>query len=120
MSSTPGATIRQIADVTIIDIHDPMFSFAGAIALREVMPSLLAEGRTKLLVNLTEATEAKAAGLGQLFCSQEIANKQSAVVKVVARGHVLKVLEITGISTAFEVFSDEAEATRSFSSGTGS
>jgi anti-anti-sigma factor len=109
---------RSVGRVTILDIVGRLTIDRGAERLKDKIDSLIAQERTRILINLKDVPYIDSGGLGQLVASYGSVMKKGGRMKLLrvnARNHDL--LSITRLVTLFESFGSEAEAVQSFSDG---
>ncbi len=109
------ANFRKVDEVHIIDLSGRITIGEGTLTLREALHSLLESRGQKVLLNLADVSYIDSSGIGELV---------SAYTNFASRGGNLKLLNltrkvhdllsITKLLTVFEVFTDEAQAIRSF------
>lgn len=106
---------RMIDDVTILDLSGSIRLGEEEAHLREKVKSLLAAGRTKILLNLEQVDYIDSSGIGALVYSFTTARKQGGYLKLLNLSQrVHDVLTLTKLLSVFEEFKDEDEAVRSF------
>jgi len=106
---------RQVGDVTILDLKGKMTLGEGDEMLKSRIDALMAQGQLKLLINQEEQPYIDSAGLGEIVRSYSNLIRRGGVLKLLnVNGSVRSLLEITKLLDSFEVFTDEAEALRSF------
>ena len=98
-------TERRVDDVTILELDGRLVLEEGEIPLRDCVDRLVAEGHSRIVLDLRRVTRLDSAGIGMLVCKYMTALR---------RGGALKLLQITRLFTVFEVFESEEEAVRSF------
>ena len=109
---------RPVGRVTVLDIVGKLTIDRGAQHLKDKVNSLIAQGRTMILLNLEDVPYIDSGGLGQLAASYGSVMKKGGALKLLsvnARNHDL--LSITRLVTLFESFDSEADAIQSFSGG---
>jgi len=85
-------------------------------ALREQVKSLLASGKTKIVLNMENVTYIDSAGLGTLVAAHHSARTQGATLKLSNLGkRFQEILQVTKLLTVFDVYDTEAAAVHSFS-----
>lgn len=110
--------VRKADNVIIVDFRGRLVAGTGEELLHEVMDELLAEGWTKILLNLSQVPRIDSAGIGELVASVKLAKRMGSAVKVwLAGGRVLEVLELSQILPALDVYETEKAALDSFASG---
>ena len=107
--------IRQIGDISVLDIAGRITIGEGSSALREMLRRLPNEGHRKILLNLADVTLIDSSGLGVLvagFASISNSGGQLKLLNLTTKTRDL--LLVTKLFTVFEVFEEESIATRSF------
>ena len=109
------ATYRDAGAVTVVDIGGRITLGEGSALLRSTIKDLLAEGRTKIVLNLGDVTYIDSSGIGELVTGFTTVKKTGGDLKLL---HLTKkvhdLLQLTKLFTVFEVFSDETVVIRSF------
>jgi anti-sigma B factor antagonist len=110
-------TIRQVGDVTIVDIQGRITLLGGGSGcLREMLAGLVKEGHKKVILNLAETSYIDSSGIGELVNGFTSLCNCGAQLKLLAlTKRVEDLLRITKLYIVFDVYKDEAEAVRSFS-----
>ena len=106
---------RRAGDVTILDLNGRLVLEDGDAALRERINALVAEGRTKIVLNLRNLTYIDSCGIGVLISKFLSVRRRGGDVKLLnltPRSH--HVLQITRLREVFQIFTSEDEALRSF------
>jgi anti-sigma B factor antagonist len=109
---------RHISRVTVLDLAGKLATDESAEHLKDKINSLIAQGRTHILLNLRNVPYIDSGGLGQLVASYGSVVKAGGALKllnVTSRNHDL--LSITRLVTVFESFDSEGEAVQSFQTG---
>jgi anti-sigma B factor antagonist len=107
---------RKIDDIGIIDVLKIDFLSQERGQLRCALVEYLAEGNRKILINLGNERYMDSSGVGELFDCYQVAMGFSARLALLGvHKKIYDLLVITKLSQVFEVFSDEAEALKSFS-----
>ena len=108
-------TERSVGDVTILELEGRLVLDEGEISLRNCVDRLVEQGRVKIVLDMRNVTRLDSAGIGMLVSKYLTAHRKGGRVKLLHltfRGDHL--LNITKLSTVFEVFESEDEAIRSF------
>jgi anti-sigma B factor antagonist len=109
---------RSVGGVTVLDIDGPITLGPGADRLGDKVRSLLQQGQTRLLVNLSRVGYMDSAGLGELVQAYTTAARQGGSLKLMgATKRLNDLLIITKLSTVFEAYDDEPSAVASFGKG---
>ena len=107
--------VRQTKDVVILDLKGRLTAGLGDQILREAIDELLAEGRRRILLNLSEVAFVDSAGVGELVAGLKTARRFGAELKLLNVGdRVYSTLDMARLLPTFETYQDEAEAIRSF------
>ena len=108
-------TERQIGAVTVLDLVGKLTIDHDAQRLKDKINSLIQQGRTQIVLNLTDLSYIDSGGLGQLVASYGSVAKTSGGLKLLGvskRNHDL--LSITRLVTLFDAYDSEKEALESF------
>jgi len=108
-------TTRIVSGVTVVESVGRIILGQETNDLRESVKGLLANGVTKIVINLAEVDFIDSSGLGALVGLYSTANSRGARVKLAAitkRFHEL--LMITKLLTVFDVYETEDAAIASF------
>ncbi|TAM55264.1 MAG: anti-sigma factor antagonist [Acidobacteria bacterium] len=110
------ADVRQAKDVVIVDFKGDLLTEDGEEVLREVVAELIAEGWTKILLNLARVKRLDSGGVGELVATWKLAHELGAALKLLRPGDRVKhTLHLSQILPLLEVFEDEPAAVASFS-----
>ncbi len=108
-------SIRESADVTIIDVAGRITFGGPAYELRSSIGLALQQGVTKILLNLAGAEYLDSTGIGELLAGVRAAGEHGAALKLLnVPRRIRDLLRLTGVFDVFEQFSDEAAAVASF------
>ena len=109
------ATVRQVGEVTVVDLSGRITLGDGSGTVREKVRELIGKGRRQILLNLAEVSYIDSAGLGELVGAYATMTNQGGQIKLLnAQAKVRDVLQVTKLYTVFENFTDEATGLRSF------
>ena len=106
---------RTVGRVTVLDLAGRLTVDHGADRIKDKVNSLIAQGRTQIVLNLKDVPYIDSGGLGQLVASFGSVKKAAGSLKLLnvnSRNHDL--LSITRLVTIFDSFDSEAEAVESF------
>jgi anti-sigma B factor antagonist len=107
--------VRQAKDIVILDLKGRLTAGLGDQILREAIDELLAEGRRRILLNLSEVAFLDSAGVGELVAGLKTARRFGAELKLLNVGdRVYSTLDMARLLPTFETYDDEAQAVRSF------
>jgi len=109
--------VRQADDVMILDLKGRLTAGLGDQILRDAVDELLAEGRRRILLNLSEVSFLDSAGVGELVAGLKTARRFQAELKLLNVGErVYSTLDMARLLPTFEIYNDESEAVRSYTS----
>jgi anti-sigma B factor antagonist len=109
--------VRQANEVMILDLKGRLTAGLGDQILRDAIDELLAEGRRRILLNLSEVSFLDSAGVGELVAGLKTSRRFQAELKLLNVGErVYSTLDMARLLPTFEIYNDEAEAVRSYAS----
>jgi anti-sigma B factor antagonist len=107
--------VRQAKEVMILDLKGRLTAGLGDQILRDAIDELLAEGRRRILLNLSEVSFLDSAGVGELVAGLKTARRFQAELKLLNVGErVYSTLDMARLLPTFEIYNDESEAVRSY------
>jgi anti-sigma B factor antagonist len=108
-------TVRQIGNVSVIDLSGKITIGEGDIVLREKVTELLEAGQSRILLNLEKVKYVDSAGIGEIVACYKRARDKGGIVKLLnPSGKVHDLLQLTRLVEVFDTFNDEKEALVSF------
>jgi anti-sigma B factor antagonist len=109
------ATVRNIGEVSVVDLNGKITIGEGDVLLREKVNELLDEGRSKILLNLEKVKYMDSAGIGELVACYKRTKEKDGTVKLLnPSGKVYDLLQLTKLEEVFETYRDEKEALVAF------
>jgi anti-sigma B factor antagonist len=106
---------KEVGDVTVLEIEGRIVLGEESNAFREQVKNLLAAGKKKIVLNLSQVGYIDSAGLGTLVATFHSARSQGAVLKLANLGSKFKeVLQVTKLMTVFDTYDSEGAAVESF------
>ncbi|HYS78618.1 MAG TPA: STAS domain-containing protein [Candidatus Dormibacteraeota bacterium] len=106
---------RESGSVSILDLQGKLVLGEPVAALEETVKRLIADGHTRLIVNLKDVDYVDSAGIGELVATKKRAVEKKGDVKLLMPGQtVYKVLSMLSLHLIYEIFQDEAKAVRAF------
>jgi anti-sigma B factor antagonist len=109
------ATTRDVNGVEIIKLDGKITIGAGDQQLRDVIANAVANGKNKILLDLSGVTTIDSSGIGELVGSYTTATNRGGKLKLLHLPAKLnELLHVTQLITVFEVYEDEKEAIASF------
>ena len=107
--------VRHVEDVIIVDLEGRLVMGVGDELLRDVMNQIVAEGWTKIVLNLRDVTMMDSSGIGEVLSSWKLAQRFGGAVKLLRPApSVKRTLRLTQLLPLLEVFDDEDEVVTSF------
>ena len=105
---------REKGKVLIFDIKGDLDA-KSASALKEKMNEKIAEGKTWILINLTDVPYMDSAGLGVLVSGLKNANRLQGDLRMWGlQDEVRSIFELTRLNKVFQIFDDETSAVASY------
>ena len=110
---------RTVGDVIVLDVTGRISASVPERPLLPTVRSHLAQGRTRIVVNMHEVPYVDSTGLADIVVAFHAAAKCGGALKLAQlTAHVHELLRITMLLTVFEVFETEADAVASFGAPT--
>lgn len=108
-------TQRNSDGVEIITLQGKITIGAGDSQLRDVITACLNDGKNKILLDMGGVTTIDSSGIGELVGSFTTVTNRGGKLKLLhLPPKVTDLLQVTQLITVFEVYENEAEATKSF------
>jgi anti-sigma B factor antagonist len=108
-------SVRNVGDVTIVDISGRIALGDESAALRDLITELLSKGDRKIILDLADVNYIDSSGLGTLVSSFATARRQGGELKLVKLSDkVDDLMEVTRLYTVFDIADNEEEALQSF------
>jgi len=106
---------RRIGDVTILQLIGRLELEDGDAILRDAVNRLVSDGRVKLVLDMKEVTRLDSAGIGMLVSKYLTVRRGGGLMKLLhPTDRTDHLMEITRLTTVFEIFTNEADAINSF------
>jgi anti-sigma B factor antagonist len=107
--------VRQIEDITIVDVSGRITVGEGTVILRDTIRGLVEKGTTKILLNLHDVGYIDSSGIGELVKSYTTVRNHGGRMKLVKLSkRVHDLLQLTRLHAVFDIEPDEASAMQSF------
>lgn len=107
--------IRQVGDVTVVDVAGRITLGEGSSALRDTLKEIVGKGQKNILLNLGDVSYIDSSGIGELVSGFTTVTNAGGKLKLLNLNKRVKdLLQITKLYTVFDVHEDEAHAVRSF------
>ncbi len=106
---------RRIEDVTVLDLKGRIRITGRASGLHKSIRSLVEEGKTRILLNLSQVTHIDLSGLDELVAScVTVSNKGGEIKLLHPTEQMSAVITTTYLSADFDIYHDEYDAVASF------
>ena len=106
---------RRVGDVTILQLIGRLELEDGDAMLRDAVNALVAAGHVKIVLDLKEVTRLDSAGIGMLVSKLLTARRGGGNLRLLnPTARTSHLMEITKLTTIFEIFDNEEAAVRSF------
>ncbi len=106
---------RQVGQVVILDVSGRITLGEGNVMLREIVGDLAAKGNTSIVLNLGEVVYVDSSGVGELVKAHATIRSRGGVLKLTnLNKRVHDLLQMTRLSSVFDIEKDEASALKSF------
>ena len=111
---------RIVGDVAVVKVTgDITLNKGGDVLLKDKVQSLLQQGQTKIVLDLSNVSYVDSAGLGELVQAYATTRNRGGALKLHSVTKRLKdLLVVTKLLTVFETFDSESEALASFGAAT--
>jgi anti-sigma B factor antagonist len=107
--------VRSAGDVVIVDLVGKLSAGLGDQILRESIDELLAEGKKKILLNLSGVSFLDSAGIGELVSGLRTAERLGAELRLLsASSKVHSTLQVARLLPVFKTYDDEKTALKDF------
>lgn len=111
------ATIREVGDVTIIDMDGRVTLGEGSNLLRDLVRESLGRGHKKIVMNMAGINYIDSTGLGELVSGYRLIKGEGGELKLLnLNKKVTDLLQITKLYTVFDIHNEEQQAVASFHS----
>jgi anti-sigma B factor antagonist len=108
-------TTQEVDGVSVVGLNGRIVLGEESGAMREAVKGLMAAGKKKVVLDMSNVTYIDSAGLGILVAAYVSAKTQGASIRLCALGHKFhEILQITRLLTIFEVYDTQAAAISSF------
>jgi anti-sigma B factor antagonist len=106
---------REVAHVTILDVHGRIVLGEEIHTLRDAVRNLVAEDKKKIILNLKDVDYIDSSGVGELVgCFTTLRNAGGELKLLNLTQKVHDVLHVTKLYTVFDIRDDEFHAVKSF------
>ena len=108
-------TRHQVEDVTVLCLKGRLILYDGDLLLRQRIDELLASGDTRVVLDLQGIDYIDSAGIGMLVSKYLTVRRAGGTIKILhPNERTDHLMDITKLTTVFEIYQDEDAALRSF------
>jgi anti-sigma B factor antagonist len=108
-------TERRIEDVTVLDLKGRIRITGGNRGLHKSIRCLVEEGKTRILLNLSQVTHIDSSGLDELVASGVTARNQGGKIKLLHLTEQMReVITTANLSAPFVIYNNEYDAIAGF------
>ena len=105
----------EVDGVTVLELDGRIALGEESNSLREKLKSLIASGKTKIVLNVANTKYIDSTGLGTLVAAHLNAKTQGASVRLCHLGKKFHdIMQVTRLLTVFDVYATQAAAVSSF------
>jgi anti-sigma B factor antagonist len=106
---------RRMGAVIVLDLKGRIRISGGTTALHRSIRCLVDEGKTQILLDLSEVTHIDSSGLGELLASRVTVSNRGGEMKLTRLTERMEeILTMTKLSTVFDIYDNEQDAVASF------
>ena len=106
---------RLIEDVTVLDLKGRLRTTGRARGLHQSIRRLVEEGKTRILLNLSQVTHIDSSGLDELVASCVTAGNEGGQIKLLhLNEQVREVITTANLSALLDIYNDEYDAIAGF------
>ena len=106
---------RRIGDVTVLDLKGRIRITGRTNGLHKSIRCLVEEGKTRILLNLSQVTHIDSSGLDELVSSRiTVSNKGGEIKLLHLTEQMREVITTANLSALFDIYNDEYDAIASF------
>jgi anti-sigma B factor antagonist len=106
---------RRIEDLTVLDLKGRLRITSGTRGLHKSIRCLVEEGKTQILLNLSQVTHIDSSGLDELVASSVTAGNQGGKIKLLHLTEQMReVITTANLSALFDIYNNEHDAIVSF------
>lgn len=108
-------SVRKRSEVQVVQLQGPLRLGAAVDGLRQVMEEAIANGDTRLVLNLAGVTIIDSSGIGLLVKFLANTKQLGGSIKLVQPNKfAIQTLKLVGVLNLFEIFDDDDAAVLSF------
>jgi anti-sigma B factor antagonist len=106
---------RRIGDVAVLDLKGRIRTTGRTRGLHKSIRCLVEDGKTRILLNLSQVTHLDSSGLNELVAScVTVSNKRGELKLLHLTEQVREVITTANLSAIFDIYNNEYDAIASF------
>jgi anti-sigma B factor antagonist len=107
--------IRDVDDVRIIELSGKITIGSGDVKIRELVDKALADGQSKILLDLGGVTAIDSSGIGEMVACYTTVTKRGGQLKLIRLSPKINdILQVTQLITVFDVLDTVQEGLAAF------
>jgi anti-sigma B factor antagonist len=107
--------IRDVDDVRIIELSGKITIGSGDVKIRELVDRALADGQSKILLDLGAVTAIDSSGIGEMVACYTTVTKRGGQLKLIRLSPKINdILQVTQLITVFDVLDTVQEGLAAF------
>ena len=111
-------SVRRLENVAVVDLSGRITLGEASGRLRDTIKDLVTNNSKSILLNLAGVTYMDSSGLGELVGAFATVSNRGGKLKLLGlQPRLYELMHITKLYSVFEIFTNEAEAIRSFRTG---
>jgi anti-sigma B factor antagonist len=111
-------SVRRLDNVAVVDLNGRVTLGEASGRLRDTIKDLITNNGKDILLNLAGVSYMDSSGLGELVGAFATVSNRGGKLKLLGlQPRLHELMHITKLYTVFEIFTDEAQAVRSFHTG---
>lgn len=108
-------TVRENADISILDVNDDLDSYIAANDLRKELETLVSGKNYKIIVNLSDVEHISSTAVGALVgISKQVRKKDGDLKLYGLSDSIQRTFGLVGASKVLEIYGSESDAVASF------
>jgi len=108
-------TFQEVSGVSVIGLNGRIVLGQESSALRDAVKHMVADGKKKIVLDMSNVSYIDSAGLGMLVASYVSAKTQGASIRLSSLGNKFReIMQITRLFTIFDIYDSTAAAIASF------
>ena len=103
--------VRDVKDLRIIKLKGKISIGSGDVKIRQLVDQALAEGKKKIVLDLSEVSSVDSSGIGEMVSCYTTVTKRGGTLGLLHLSPKINdILQVTQLITVFNVYDSEEEA----------